>query len=83
MSMQQIMRWGHEFLRIRGEGIFKTLGSMGKSQMSKGEPTKTINYLSCLIHAIIYYCKKLVELVITWDGQGMIAQIRIGEAISL
>ena len=55
---------------------------MGKSQMSKGEPVKTVNYLSCLIHPIIYYCQKLVELVIAWDGQGMTAQIRIGEAIS-
>ena len=40
-----------------------------------------VNYLSCLIHPIIYYCQKLVELVIAWDGQGMTAQIRIGEAI--
>ena len=51
--------------------------------MLKGEPIKTINYLSCLIQPIIYYCQKLVELVIAWDGKGMKAQIRIGEAISL
>ena len=69
MSIQQIMRWGHDFLRITG-GIFKPLGPMGKSQMSKGEPIKTVNYLSCLIHPIIYYCQKLVELVIAWYGQG-------------
>ena len=50
--------------------------------MSKGEPIKNVNYLSCLIHPIIYYCQKLVELVIAWDGQGMTTQIRIGEAIS-
>ena len=43
---------------------------------------KTVNYLSCLTHPIIYYCHKLVELVIAWDGQGMEAQIRIGGAIS-
>ena len=50
--------------------------------MSKGEPIKTVNYLSCLTHPIIYYYSKLVKLVIAWDGQGMTAQIRIGEAIS-
>ena len=63
-------------------GVFKPLGPMGKIQMSKGEPIKTINYLSCLTHPIIYYCQKLVELVIAWDGQGMTTQIRIEEAIS-
>ena len=76
MSMQQIMRWGNDFLRIRGG--FQNFGPTGKGQMSKGEPIKTINYLSCLIHPIIYYCQKLVELVIAWDGKGMVAQIRIG-----
>ena len=80
MSMQHIMRWGHDFLRIGG--VFKPLGQMGKIQMSKGEPIKIVNYLSCLIHAIIYYCHKLVELAIAWDGQGMTTQIRIVEAIS-
>ena len=55
---------------------------MEKIQMSKGEPIKTVNYLSCLINPIIYYCLKLVELVIAWDGKGMEAQIQIGEANS-
>ena len=56
---------------------------MGKIQMSKGEPIKTVNYLSCLTHPIVYYCQKLVELVIAWDGQGiMTTQVRIGEATS-
>ena len=55
--------WGHDFLRISG-GDIQTFEPMGKSQMSKGEPIKTVNYLSCLIHPIIYYYKKLVELVI-------------------
>ena len=63
-------------------GDIQTFGPMGKIQMSKGEPIKTVNYLSCLIHPIIYYCQKLVELVIAWDGKGMATQIRIGEAIS-
>ena len=63
-------------------GIFKPLGPMGKIQMSKGEPIKTVNYLSCFIHPIIYYCQKLVGLVIAWDGKGVTTTIRIGEAIS-
>ena len=41
MSMQQIMRWGHDFLRIRGG--YLTFGPVGKSQMSKGEPIKNVN----------------------------------------
>ena len=44
MSMQQIMRWGHDFLRIRRGagwgGIFKPFGPMEKIQMSKEEPIK-------------------------------------------
>ena len=74
MSMQQIMRWGHYFLRIRG-GDIQTFGPMGKLQISKGEPIQTGNYLSCLIHPIIYYCHKLVGLVIAWNGKGMTTQI--------
>ena len=71
---------GHDFVRISG-GIFKPLGQWEKPNF-KGRTHQTINYLSCLIHPIIYYYQKLVGLVIAWDGQGMIAQIRIGEAIS-
>ena len=63
-------------------GNIQTFGLVGKSQISKGEPIKPVNYLSCLIHPIIYYYQKLVELVIAWDGQGMAVQIRIWEAIS-
>ena len=36
MSMQQIMRWGHDFLRIRG--WYLTFEPMGRSQVSIGEP---------------------------------------------
>ena len=39
MSMQQIMRSGHDFLRIRG-GNIQTFGPMGKIQMLEGEPIK-------------------------------------------
>ena len=43
----------------------------GEKPNVKGRTHQTVNYLSCLIHPIIYYCQKLVELVIAWDGQGM------------
>ena len=37
MSMQQIMRWGHDFLRIRG-GIYLTSKPMGIIQVSIRQP---------------------------------------------
>ena len=81
MSMQQIMKWGHDFLRIRGWG-YSNLWGNGENPNVKGRTHQTVNYLSCLIHLIIYHYNKLVELVIAWDGQGMTTQIRMGEAIS-
>ena len=40
MSIQQIMRWGRDFLRIRQGGNIQTFGTVGKIQMSEGEPIK-------------------------------------------
>ena len=74
MSMQQIMRWGHNFLRIVG-GEYSNLWANGENPNVKGRTHQTVNYLSCLTHLIFYYCHKLVELVITWDGKGMTTQI--------
>ena len=74
------MRWGHDFLRIRGEE-YLTFEANGENPNVKGRTHQTVNYLSCLFYPIIYYCQKLVESVIAWDGQGMRAQIQIGEAI--
>ena len=74
------MRWGHDFLRIVGG--YSNLWANGENPNVKGRTHQTVNYLSCLTHPIIYYCQKLVELVIAWDGQGMTVQIRIEEAIS-
>ena len=75
------MRWGQDFLRIWG-GNIQTFGANGEKPNVKGRTHQTINYLSCLIHPIIYYYQKLVGLVIAWDGKGMTTQIRIGEGIS-
>ena len=79
--MQHLKRWGHDLLRIR-RGKYLTFGANGEKTNVKGRTHQTVDYLSCLIHPIIYYCQKLVGLVIAWDGQGMTTQIRIGEAIS-
>ena len=81
MSMQQVMRWGHDFLMIRG-GDIQTFGANGEKPNVNGRTHQTVNYLSCLIHPIIQFFQKLVELVIAWDKKGMTTQIRIGEAIS-
>ena len=75
-----IMRWGHDFLRISG-GNIQNLWANGEKPNVRGRAHQTVNYLSCLIHPIIYYFQKFVGLVIAWDGQGMTTQIRIGEAI--
>ena len=63
-------------------GGYLTFGANGENPNVKGRTHQNVNYLSCLIHPIIYYCQKLVGLVIAWDGQGMTTQIRIWEAIS-
>ena len=76
------MRWGHDFLRIWVGGDIQTFGANGEMPNVKGKTHQTINYLSCLTHPIIYYCHKLVELDIAWDGKCMTTQIQIGEAIS-
>ena len=49
MPMQQIMIWGHDFLRIRKGGDIQTFGPMGKIQRSKGEHIKlsTTHFVSC------------------------------------
>ena len=56
-------------------GDIQTFGANGENPNVKGKTHQTVNYLSYLTHPIIYYRQKLVELVIAWDGQGMIAQI--------
>ena len=75
------MRWGHDFLRIRWGGDSNPSAN-GEEPNVKGITHQNVNYLSCLIHPIIYYYQNLVDLVIAWDGQGMKSQIRIGEAIN-
>ena len=48
MSMQWIMRWGHDFPKDKGVGML-TLSMLGKIHVSRGEPIRTVNCpLSCL-----------------------------------
>ena len=48
MPMQQIMIWGHDFLRIR-EGVeYLTSEPIGKIQMSIKEPKRVGNYFLVL-----------------------------------
>ena len=48
---------------------YSNLWANGEKPNVKGRTIHTVNYLFCLIHPIIYYCQKLVELVIAWDGK--------------
>ena len=81
MSMQQIMRWGMIFLRIR-RGEYLTFGANGEKPNVNERTHQTVYDLSCLIHPIIYYCQKLVEVVIAWGweeyGQG---NLNLGENV--
>ena len=52
MSMQQIMRWGHDFLR-NGEGECLTLSVWGKVMCQKETPKKVCPFPSC-IHVFIF-----------------------------
>ena len=60
------------FLRMREK--YLTFGANGEKKNVKGRTHQTVNYLSCLIHPIIYFHPKLVEVVIAWEweeyGQG-------------
>ena len=70
MSMEQRMRWGHDFLRIRvWGGEYLTFGANGENPNVKGRTHQIVHYLSCLIHPIIYYSQKLVEVVIAWEWE--------------
>ena len=76
MSMQQIMRWGHDFPKDKKGEIFNLWGQWGKPNLN-GRTHQTINYLSCLIHPIISFCRKLVEVVIAWGWEEYRHEFRI------
>ena len=45
------------------------MAANGENPNVNGRTHQTVNYLSCLIHPIIYYCHKLVEVVIAWEWE--------------
>ena len=67
MSMQQIMRWGHDFLRIRGG--YSNLWANGEKPNVKGRTHQTVYYLSYLIHPIIYYFQKWLSWLLLGMGK--------------
>ena len=64
MSMQQIMRWGHDFLRIRG-GIFKPLGQWGKAKCQRENPS------NCQLPFLSHLPNHLLLPKIGWVGYCM------------
>ena len=44
MSMQQIMRWGHDFTEDKGEGML-TLSQFGERPCVMGKTHKKVNHL--------------------------------------
>ena len=59
------------------KGEYLTFGANGKNPNVKGRTREIVNYLSCLIHPIIYFCQELVEIVIAWGWEEYGKQFRI------
>ena len=77
MSMQQIMRWGHDFLRIR-RGEYLTFGANGEKPNVKGRTHQSVSQLPILSFSpIIKFCQNVVELVIAWGWEEYGQQFRI------
>ena len=63
-------------------GGYSNPSANGEKPNVKGKTHQTVNYPFCLLVSIIYFCRKLVELVNAWGWEEYGSQIRIGEAIS-
>ena len=74
-----LKRWGHDFIRNR-EGKYSKPWANGVDPNVKRKTHKAINYLFCLIHPIIYFFHKLVEVVNALGCEEYGSQLRIGEA---
>ena len=67
MSMQQIMRWGHDFPKDK-EGNYLNLWANGEKPNVKGKTHQTqLPILSS--PPIIKLCQNVVELVIAWGWE--------------
>ena len=71
MSVQQKMRWGHDFPKDKGVGML-TLSQLGEKPCVMG-----ITHQNCLQPFFLsslpnhLFCQKVVEVVITWKGKSM------------
>ena len=72
MSMQHFTRNGGKYSNPWANSVEPNV---------KGKTHKAVNYLFCLIHPIIYFFQKLVEVVNAWGWEEYGSQIWVGEAI--
>ena len=71
MSMQQIMRWGHDFPKDKGVGML-TLRLFGEKPCVMGRTHQNCqlpSFLSSLPNHL--FCQKVVEVVIAWKRKSM------------
>ena len=70
MSMEKIMRWGHDFPKEYGGKLFKPLGQWGEAKCQRENPSnRQLPILS--FSPIIKFCQNVVELVIAWSRKSM------------
>ena len=70
-------RWGHDFTKNR-EGKYSNPRSNRVNPNVNGRTHKAVNYIFWLIHPIIYFFQKLVEVVNAWGMEEYDSQIQIG-----
>ena len=71
MSMQRIIRWGHDFPKDKGVGML-TLSQFGENPCVMGKTHQSGQlpfFLSSLPSHL--FCHKVVEVVISWKGKSM------------
>ena len=71
MSMQWIMRWGHDFPKDKGVGML-TLNHFGENPCVMGRTHQNYqlpSFLSSLPNHL--FCQKVVEVVIAWNGKSI------------
>ena len=72
MSMQWIMRWGHDFLKDKGVGIL-TLSLVGENpcvMRRTNQNCQLPSFLSSILNHLL--CQKVVEVFIAWKRKSMV-----------
>ena len=81
MSMQRIMRWGHDFPKDEGVGMLNLI-QFGENPCLMGRTHQNCQlpyFLSSLPNHLFY--QKVVEVVISWKGKSM-GKFELGKAPS-